>query len=330
MSVLSRFRKRTSKTEDVLLVILCGGHQAHASLVQLASECDRFSARTDHRFTIQCVPITAAPQELARNTACGMALERLRRPTDTLLMVDHDMIQHGWRTLQILDTQDYDIAGGLQYMWLPRDHETKREPDARPCAFMRRPDGVAGQTCVYPKPGEKQAEVDRVGSGLMAIKRRVLADARMLLAEGYDPPALWRNVYEPNFVRQKGLDMDFCDRARALGWRVVVNWQAEAGHNKTVNLNEVDEYAKAQFVQGYELGVRHALSMGATASGQAKGTGGGPGPSGPNGHGVAGAGLDRAGGLTAAAHAGAGSDGGRPFGVGAAADPASALAEVAR
>lgn len=278
MSWKDKFRRGGGKTEDVLVVVLCGGNQAHASLLQLANECDRFSAINTHRFTLHFAPITAAPQELARNTACGMALEMLKRPTDTLLMIDHDMIQHGWRTLRILDTPDYDIAGGLQYMWLPRDYTEKRPPEARPCAFMRRPDGVKGQNCVYPQPGEKSRVVDRVGSGFMAIKRRVLADERMLLAPGYDPPAIWRNVYQPNFVRERGLDMDFCDRAKALDYRIVVNWQAEIGHNKTVNVNEIDEYAKTQFISGFEMGARHALQVARGQGGSEEGSDGGPRP----------------------------------------------------
>jgi hypothetical protein len=280
MSWKDKFRrvdKGVPKTEDVLIVVLCGNHMAHASLVQLANECDRFSALGTHRFTLDLVPITASPQELARNTACGMALERLKRPTDTLLLMDNDMIQHGWRTLRLLDTPDYDIAGGLQYMWLPRDHELNRPPEARPCVFMRKPDGEKGQTCVYPVHGEAAREVDRVGSGFMAIKRRVLADERMHLAPGFDPPALWRNVFQPNYVRTKGLDMDFCDRAKALGYRIVANWTAEIGHNKTANVNEIDEYAKAQFIDGFERGVRHAIQMAGGGCGPEEGPDRGPG-----------------------------------------------------
>jgi hypothetical protein len=223
-----------------------------------------------------------------------MALELLSRPIDTLLMVDNDMIQHGWRSLQILDTPDYDIAGCLQYAWFPRDYQENRPPHAWPCVFTRKPEGEKGMQAVYPQPGENYREVDRVGSGFMAIKRRVLADERMLLAPGFDPPAMWRNVYEPNFVRAKGLDMDFCDRAKANGHRVVVNWRAEIGHNKTVNLNEVDEYAKAQAIQGFEMGVQHGLSMAEGRGGAEDGRNGNNGPERPGHEEVEGDGLDRA------------------------------------
>jgi hypothetical protein len=288
-----RFKRKT-KTEDVLIVVLCGNHNAHASLLQLASECDRFSALDSHRFTLHFQPITSSPQELARNTACGIALEKLKRPDDTLVMIDNDMIQQGWNSLRILDTPDYDIAGGLQYMWLPRDVEKKREPEARPCAFLRRPEGEIGQTCVYPEKNEKSAVVDRVGSGFMAVKRRVLADERMLLAPGFDPPAIWRNVYAPNFVRTKGLDMDFCDRAKGLGYRVVVNWQAEIGHNKTVNVNEIDLYAKRQWISGYEIGVNHGVQMARFPGGAVEGADGEPGSPEHGDGGLAEVGMDRA------------------------------------
>lgn len=296
MGWADKFRRKrgAQKTEDVLVVILCGNHNAHASLLQMASELDRFSVMDTHRFTMHFHPITASPQELARNTACALALATLERPNDTLLMIDNDMIQKGWSSMRILDTPDYDIAGGLQYMWLPRDAEKKREPEARPCAFVRRTDGEIGQTVIYPQPGEIAARVDRVGSGFMAIKRRVIADPRMLLASGFDPPALWRNVYQPNFMRDKGLDMDFCDRAKALDYRIVVNWQAEIGHNKTANVNEIDEYAKTQWVSGYELGVAHGIRVAREGCGGAQeGSDRGPGPHGSDGPGMAGEGMDR-------------------------------------
>lgn len=287
---------RERKTEKVLLVVLCGNHQAHASLLQMANELDRFSAIRTHRFEFEFSPITAAPQELARNTACGMALEKLTRPTDTLVMIDNDMIQYGWRSLRLLDTPDYDIAGGLQYMWFPRDHTENRPPHAWPCVFERKAEGEKGMTALYPKPDETSREVDRVGSGFIAIKRRVLADERMLLAPGCDPPALWRNVFQPNFVRTRGLDMDFCDRAKALGYRIVVNWSAEMGHNKIANINEIDEYAKSQFLSGFETGVRHAIQVARGQGGAEAGSSGQPGPGQRVDAEMAGVGVDRTGG----------------------------------
>src|SRR3990172_5638060 len=113
MGWADRFRRRrdVAKTEKVLVVLLAGGHMNHCSLTQLANECDRFSALRTHRFILDFKIIGgAAPQEKARNIACGMALAS---GADTLLMFDHDMIQRGWRTLRVLDTPGYDIAAPL-------------------------------------------------------------------------------------------------------------------------------------------------------------------------------------------------------------------------
>lgn len=288
-----RFR-RTTKTERVLIVALAGGHYAHASQFQIAAECDAFSRRRDHRFVLEFLPITYTPQELARNAACKFALERLTEPDDTLLMVDHDMITHGWKSLRILDTPDYDVAGSLQYMWIHRDESKGQQPEARPCVFLRQPDGARGQTAVYPQPGEDSRAVDRVGSGFMAIKRRVLADPRMLLAPGFDPPALWETEYERNYIKRKGLDINFCDRAKALGFRVIVNWQAQVGHHKHADIYEVDEYAKQQFVDGFQVGVQRGLQMAAERGGAGEGPDGSPGRGVSGDGGVDPSGLDRA------------------------------------
>lgn len=274
MGWADRFRRKT-KTEQVLIVVLAGSKTVHATICQLASECDRFSALSSHPYTLDFRILTASPQERARNEACGMALSVLKDPNDTLVMIDDDMITHGWRTLKVLDAPDYDIAAPLQYAWFPKGYKEGKLPQAVPCAFMAV--GDDGQVSAYPDGKSPQAVVDRVGSGFIAIKRRVLADERMLLATGYNPPALWRNVYAPNFVRVKGLDVDFCDRARALGYRIVVDWSAEVGHAKSADANDIDLYAKTQFKAGYEIGVRDGIQMVESGSGSIGGEGGIPG-----------------------------------------------------
>lgn len=296
MGFLRSFKRKmgkAAKRERVLIVAISGNHQVNASLTHLASQLPAVNARDDHRFLFGWDQVDgASPQELARNIACQKAIER---GADTLLMIDNDMISMGWKTLRMLSASDYDICAPVQMMWLPRSVEPHRDPQAFPCVFTKREDGTPGQIANYPKPGEaRRQQVDRVGSGCMAVKRHVIEDPRMLLAPGCDPPALWRNVYEPNFVRSKGLDMDFCDRATALGYRVVVDWDAEIGHQKTANVNDIESYAKAQSLLGYQVGVEHALQMVGRSGGTAEGEGRGPGsPVAGNGE-VDQEGMDRA------------------------------------
>ncbi len=284
----------TRRRERVLVVGISGSHQLNASLTHLASQLPIVNARTDHPFLFYWDQVDGvSPQELARNMACGKAKAA---GADILLQIDNDMISMGWKTLRCLVGNDWDICAPVQMMWLPKSLDPKRDPQAYPCAFTRMPDGGPGQIANYPKPGEaRRQQVDRVGSGCIAIRRHVLEDERMLLAPGYDPPALWRNVYQPNFIRERGLDMDFCDRAKDLGYRVVIDWNAEIGHQKTANVNDIEEYAKAQSMLGYSIGVKHAIQMAAGPGRPEEGSPGGDGPQLEHDSDVAQAGVDRTG-----------------------------------
>lgn len=249
------------KRERVMVGILAFDNRVNVSLMQMAHELPLVAANPNNRyeFTLYCQAGTR-PQEYARN----LIIEKfLQSPCDTLLMIDDDMVQQGWTTLKLLDTPGYDIAGPVQLMFLNYDPTTDppRMPEVFPCAFFRDSTQNGKMVPMWPAPGTKHNKVDAVGSGCIAIKRRVLEDKRMLIAEGYSPPAFFQNHYDPNGWRTRGLDIDFCFRATDLGYRVMVNWEAQIGHLKHVDLNHVEMYAKTQFKLGYEVGAKNALRM---------------------------------------------------------------------
>jgi hypothetical protein len=266
---------RLVKTERVFIGVLAFGNTTNVSLVQMAHELPGVSADPSNRFEFTWdVQAGTQPQEYARNLLIG---KFLRTNCDTLLMIDDDMIQHGWLTLAVLDTPDYDIAGPIQLMFMPKrkasETEEAREPAIYPCAFMFTDrEEMSKIRPVWPMRDTKVMTVDAVGSGCMAIRRHVLEDERMLLEPGLDPPALFKNQYRANGERIRGLDVDFCRRATMLGHTVRVNWRAEIGHHKRVDLNQVEEYAKTQFHLGYKEGVTHAVQVAqeqsATSGGQ--------------------------------------------------------------
>lgn len=85
-------------------------------------------------------------------------------------------------------------------------------------------------------------EVDAIGSGVMMIARRVLENM----------PHPFRNEYDPEGIKTKGLDFNFCARAKKLGYRVWANTDIQASHWTTIdllfmwqNFNELLKMAKS-------------------------------------------------------------------------------------
>lgn len=252
-------KPKAQQKQQVLVGVVAGSHAAHASLLWLAYYLYPWSLNPKMRYEFLFWPeIGTSPQELARNNLCQRCLDS---DAEVLLMIDDDMIVDG-TVLDLLTTPDYDIVAPLQYMYLPENHEKKRAvPSTVPCAFNFDRDAPEGQQIrpVLPTPGQMITDVEAVGSGCMAIKRKVLEDPRMQIEPGLDPPAFFQNQYLANGIRIRGLDIDFCKRATELGYRIRTNWTVQVGHYKKCNLNGVDLYAKMSWHEGYEKGKRDGL-----------------------------------------------------------------------
>jgi len=281
--------------ERVFVAVLAGGNRPNTSLNELANQLPYWSGQPEIPFRFSYwVESGVRSQELARNRICKRFLAS---NADVLLMIDDDMVVSGWDSLRVLTTPDYDIAAPLQLMFDSGIDEATGEikPAVKPCAFMYDTE-ADGYRQLYPAPGVTHTECGAVGGGMIAIRRRVLEDPKMLLAPDLDPPALFRTRFAPNYERVRGNDVDFCHRAGQCGYVVKVNWGARTGHLKTVDLYQVEVYAKQQFVLGYEQGVKDALSMAQKQSrpdnGEARGSAGG----GEDNEGLAGLRLDRDGG----------------------------------
>lgn len=247
------------RKQRVMVAILAGGSTANVSLLQMAYQLPFVSGSPKFPWTFGLRIFDGIrPQEYARNIACK---EFLGSDCDVLWMIDDDMIFEGDRTLDLLNTPGYDIAGPLQLMWDPGDPYEGKPASTHPCAAVRHAELAYKMVPVFPANGQRVLPVDMVGSGCIAIQRRVLEDKAMLLDPNQDPPAFWRNVYRPNGERLRGLDADFCYRAKDLGYRVLANYNASIGHFKRVDLNRVEAYAKALWIAGHEKGTRDAVPM---------------------------------------------------------------------
>ena len=140
-----------------------------------------------------------------------------RKNFDYLLMLDDDNVPP--TNLLNLADFDKDIICGLSFGW--------QKNMVIPSVFKRRPDGL--YTVREFKGDEGLIEVDAAGSGQMMIARRVLEKMRYP----------FRNEYDRDGIKKLGLDINFCQRAKEMGFRVYVHLDYICDHWVTFNLKEV-------------------------------------------------------------------------------------------
>lgn len=237
----------------------------NTSIAELGWSLPYLSASQDRFVFDFIIEAGVNPQALCRNRIIEIGLGR---GADVVMMIDDDMVITE-TTMLCLDTPDWDIVAPLQMMFRRKNPEKNQDHTAvYPCAFDFPNDRM---TVCYPKKNETVVSVEAVGSGVMAVKRALLEDPRMLIEPGLSPPALFQDKYKANGERTRGLDIDFCRRAHALGYRVKCNFGAVVGHYKRVDLNLIEEYAKRHYLEGWEAGHAGAVSLDQVAAGPGDG-----------------------------------------------------------
>jgi hypothetical protein len=181
-----------------------------------------FEFRTD-------VTLGCRPHDYARNIAIRSAIEDLR--VAKVWFIDSDVVPTPICTKLL--TLDADIAAGCYSV-------TKREDDGvlRPQTSLYRMEEEGRWRQAEPQGESAVIEVDSAGMGMMVIDRKVFTDARMNLAPAGGPPILFRHTYNADGSLALGEDMDFCWRARRLGYRIVADTSVRAGHLKEIDLEE--------------------------------------------------------------------------------------------
>ena len=152
---------------------------------------------------------------------------------------------------------DADICCGLMYRF---DHTNADNPNSEPgvsiCAMRDAEDGRFRP--IIPMPGDPLVQdVDAMGTGSMLIRRRVIVAGRMWLDDKYRDlngfqmrleeqrkhphwaPPIFRTRLKPNGQVLMGEDVDFCQRAKRLGYTCKTHLGVSFGHLKEVDLNEV-------------------------------------------------------------------------------------------
>jgi hypothetical protein len=148
---------------------------------------------------------------------------------DYLLMIDDDNVP----PINILNLADFDkdVICGMSFGF--------QQGMIIPSIFKRKDDGL--YTVAPFKGDEGLMEVDAAGSGQMMISRRVLEKIRYP----------FRNEYDADGIKRLGLDLNFCQRVKELGFKVYAHLDYISSHVVPFDLKkhymvavERDEYSK--------------------------------------------------------------------------------------
>lgn len=184
------------------------------------------------------------PIEFCRNVIMH---QFLGTDAQRLWMMDDDMEPEP-NAFDLLST-DGDIVAGRFFRFAHRSEAGPVNLDL--CAFIVDANGVP--TPIKP-PTSGITKVDGVGSGSMVIRRKVIADLKMRLPNRFRllngdlaelgpalPQPIFQRRYTSNGQVLLGADLDFCLRAKALGYSVVIDNDVKFGQVNHVNLNAIED-----------------------------------------------------------------------------------------
>jgi len=149
-----------------------------------------------------------------RNTIVKRFLET---GMDYPLMIDNDNVP----PISILDLADYekDVIGGLCFAFI--------KDTLIPLCLKKNKEMTYDLMDVNNNQG--LIECDAIGSGVMMIKKEVLENI----------PFPFKNEYDPEGIKKKGLDITFCERAKEKGYKVWCHLDKKCSHWSTIDLREI-------------------------------------------------------------------------------------------
>ena len=169
------------------------------------------------------MPEGIVPHDNARNYCVHDFLKRTNNPDDVLVFIDSDIVPNPG-DIQKLIQYNTDIVGAL---CLVQKEDAEGIPTPVPMALRL---NKKNEYKVF-FDGTSLTEVDATGSGLIAIKRKVFT------AIG-DKPYQFISDGIGNIVKPE--DFYFCEKAKALDFKVYVDYNILADHIKTVSLNGIN------------------------------------------------------------------------------------------
>jgi len=244
------------KKEHIHIGIPCGSGRLGVPITDFLANIHRLSAEPSvpYQFSWQILN-GHRPVEYARNLLVGGFLRDTK--AERLWFMDDDMKPPA-NALALLGV-DADMAAPAAFAF---NHATPdRPPTLKLCLFNYLEDQHSFECALPGKTGVTEMQVDGAGTAAMVIRRHVLEDRRLWQEGGYsdlagkaqdcwqtDPdggtfaPPIFKMVSQPNGKIMRGEDLDFCLRARALGYKLVGHYGVNFGHVKPVDLTQVAEY----------------------------------------------------------------------------------------
>lgn len=198
----------TLKQKTVYLAILNQG-EINTELVKLITVLIQ-----EEGFRIQLSFPNAKPIENNRNT---IVQKFLATESEFLMMIDSDIVPPV-NIMRLLDF-DKDIITPLMF--------TRQKGELLPLFLKRGKDGIYDVDDYLNKSGLQ--EVDATGTGCIIIKRKVL--------EAVKYP--FKNIYDVDGVKTFGLDFNFCQKSKELGFSSWVHLDYIASHYYTYNLKDL-------------------------------------------------------------------------------------------
>lgn len=228
-----------------------GGKEAVGASI-LTDSANRFDGQKGWRFLTRHMN-GKRPVEFARNC---LAAEFLKTECGILWYVDYDTVAspNAFDLLKV----DADIVGGIYPFLASKDD--KERPPVSWGAYDKHPKIEGAYSCVpFPENGEDPVQtVDAVCMGNTLIRRKVLEDPRMSLGtaeKNPDIPCLFRTIRDMNGEELATEDMDFCERARSLGYSIMSHTGVRFGHIKNVDIGRIFDLMSEMFQRGMNRNV---------------------------------------------------------------------------
>jgi len=176
--------------------------------------------KSSRDYDLILVSSTRMPLDAARNEILQLAM---KNNPDYLWWIDSDMIlPQNKDVLRSLINTDKDIVSALYF---------RKEYPYHPVFIIIRD----GRPCVVrPLPINQIVEIDAAGMGCLLVKREVFEK----LMKSDDPVFEFKQKILPNSVETMGEDINFCLKAKKLGFSVYLNSNIVCGH---IGFTVIDE-----------------------------------------------------------------------------------------
>jgi GT2 family glycosyltransferase len=166
------------------------------------------------------VSSTRMPLDAARNEILQIAM---KNSPDYLWWLDSDMVlPQNINVLQSLIDMDKDMTSALYF---------RREYPYHPVFIIVKD----GRPCVVkPLPIRQILKVDAVGMGCLLVKKKVFEE----LMKSEEPVFEFKQKIFPESVETMGEDINFCLKAKKLGFEIYLNSNIVCGHIGSTVIDE--------------------------------------------------------------------------------------------